>query len=82
MKNMKQELEKRAVVLGERLHQEEQLRAQYRAEGRQALDRADVLLQSVEMSLASADSASLTARGGRSVPLPPIDVSRPKSANE
>jgi hypothetical protein len=81
MKNIKQDLEKRASALEERLRAEEQQKAYFRQAGRAALDQADTLLQSVEMSLASPDGVALTARAGRPAPLPPIST-RPASTDE
>ena len=81
MRSVKKELEERAAALRLRLEEEEVTRNHYRQLGRKALDEADSVLQSVELSLATPEGAALSARAGRSAPLPPIAPPRPESAS-
>ena len=77
---LKAGLEKRASHLKVQLAADELKREEYRSAGRQALDLADNILQSVEQSLDS-DSGAMSSRPARN-PLPPIRVAanRPDTA--
>ena len=79
-RDVKRELEKRAAELRERLEDEEMRRNEFRKMGRQALETADTLLQSVEQSLDS-DSGAMSARNPRNS-LPPLLQVRPDSARQ
>ena len=70
--SQKQKLEERALALHQRMIAEEEQREQLRHRGRQVLDAADTILQSVEASLEASDGAALTARGRGAPALPPI----------
>ena len=79
---LKAGLEKRASHLKVQLAADELKREEYRSAGRQALDLADNILQSVEQSLANdSDSGAMSSRPARN-PLPPIRVAanRPDTA--
>lgn len=78
--SQKKALEERAVALQQRLLADEEQRNHLRNVGRQALDAADTILKSLEMSLDAPEGSALTARAGRSVPLAPIRAARPDSA--
>jgi len=71
-RDIKRVLEKRASDLRHRLETEEEQRNEMRTSGRQALEIADTLLQSVEQSL-ECDGGALSARNPRGASsLPPL----------
>ena len=70
-KDIKRELEQRVTDLRVRLEDEEVQRNQLRQSGRQALEIADNILQSVEQSL-NTDAGAMSARLPRAATLPPI----------
>ena len=62
--SLKRDLQERAAHLRGRLEEEEQHKGELRKSGRQALERADSILQSVEQSL-EAEGGALSARQPR-----------------
>ena len=67
--SLKRDLQERAAHLRGRLEEEEQHKGELRKSGRQALERADSILQSVEQSLElrpiEVESGALSARQPR-----------------
>ena len=78
--SLKHDLEQKAHELKTRLEHEELERDTLRQNGRQALQLADSILQSVEQSLEVDGAGALSARAPRVARLPPIK--RPDSAEQ